>query len=272
MRLLSNDEIKAGCQAANIIQMRGWGIRANSPLVGKGALVEVKVQGGEWSNAKTGESGQIWNIEASFVQEIDDRSEIMNVLDRIMGEGPIGLYEDIFAQGFRNQFAAICCQGNMPRARTLMPAFKPEAEASTSAAKRGCANRETEVAVEFQDIMSNATTKWSPFQRRNYARPRDKAAIHGRELAKATTIAVATHPTQQGISRINRSKGEQPALDALLAGCWILNREIQRRSFRPKAGPRADERGASLDSATMARSVAESSRLDGGILRFPRQQ
>ena len=242
MKLLSDSEIKAGCQAANIIQMKGWGIRANSPLVGKGAIIEVLVQGGEWSNAITGESGHIWNIETSFVSEIDDRSECMEMLDGIMGEGPIGLYEDIFAQGFRNQFAVICCEGDASRARALMPAFRPEAEPSASAKKRGCANRETEVAVEFQDVMSNATTKWSPFQRRNHARPKDKAKINGRELAKATTIAVATHPTQQGISRINRSKGEQPALDALLAGCWILNREIQRRAFRPAIAAREDPR------------------------------
>lgn len=225
MNLLTRDQRKAGFAIGKGISMRGWGLRVNSPQVGQGCLVEVKMACGQFDNAQTGIKGETMVIEASFVTASKDRKSLLKQVEKLHGLGPVCLYEDLFAYGFRQQFANWFLTGNMDRAKVLLPAFNPTAEASAAGKRQGCSNRETEIAIQFQDLLQQAATP-----------PPDdvpplRVQIQGSKLAQATTLQFATLPTQQGLQRINRAKGEVPAVDALLSALWGLSSEISRRSF-----------------------------------------
>lgn len=224
MNLLTTQQRKAGFAIAKGIQMRGWGLRVNSPQVGRGALVEIKLSCGQFDNHLTGVKGETMAVEATFVTQSSNRKSLLERVHGLSGQGPITLYEDLFAGGFRQQFATWFLTGNQERAKVLLPAFHPNADASTQGKRQGCANRETEVAIGFQDLLQQAATPPDNV-------PPIQVQIRGSKLAQATSLQFATLPTQQGLQRINRAKGENAAIDALLAGLWGLSTEVARRSF-----------------------------------------
>lgn len=230
--MLSKNEHKAGCRIRHAIQMRAWGLRANSPLVGDGALIQVTLQAGSWYNIHTGREGQVYWWEGRHIQVVDDRAELMKALVPIMGRGPISLYEDMHATGLREQFTRICLGGNPERAMLYMPQFKPEAPATRIGQKQGIQNRETETALAIQQLMSDALTPWTDEQTEESTIPQNKAQLVGRPLAAATTRTTVNSPTAQGMQRINRSRGEEPAVDALIAATWRINADIQSGRYK----------------------------------------
>lgn len=230
--MLTDKEHKAGCRIRHAIQVRGWGLRANSPLVGDGALVQVTLQAADWYNIHAGTQGSVYWWEGRHISAVDDRALLMAQLQEMLGKGPIALYEDIQAAGLREQFARICLQGNIQRAIAYMPPFRPEAKPTKAGQRQGIQNRETEVALGVQQLMSDAMTQWTDEQTQGGTIPQNKAQLVGRPLAAATTRTTVSNPTAQGVQRINRSHGEEPAVDALIAATWQVNVDIRNGKYK----------------------------------------